>query len=206
MLSFRLLAIGDRTQATPAAAREVAEAGGPSVALLLRDRSLTVPELADWARAVVPLCHAFGTRVLVHGSPEAALLARADGVHLPEGASVAAARAVLGPALLVGASRHDDAGLRRAAEEGADYATLSPVFPSPGKGPPLGLDAFAALARGAPLPVVALGGIRPENCAPCLAAGAAAVAAIGAVWGCAPGESVARMLGEEATRRTGTNH
>jgi thiamine-phosphate pyrophosphorylase len=181
-LPFRLLAIGDRGQATTSAVRDLAEAGGPAVALLLRDRRLSPPERVEWARELLPICRASGTLLLVHASPEAALRAGADGVHLPGGASVREARARLGPGLLVGASRHDGAGVREAAEAGASYATLSPVFESPGKGMPLGLEAFAAVARTAPLPVVALGGVRPERCAACFEAGAAAVAAIGAVW------------------------
>ena len=192
-LPFRLLAIGDRGQITAATAREVAEAGGGAVALLLRDRTLDHGEVAAWARTVVAVCRVAGAWVLVHGWADVARDAGADGVHLPEGGSIEHAQAV-GPHALVGVSRHGAAGVAQAWEAGASYATLGPVFPSPGKGTPLGLDAFAAVARATPLPLVALGGVRPEHCVACRAAGAAAVAAIGAVWDGAPGENVRRLL------------
>jgi thiamine-phosphate pyrophosphorylase len=120
--------------------------------------------------------------VLVHGSAIVARESGADGVHLPERASVAAARSIVGAGALVGASRHDAEGVREAALAAADYTTLSPVFASPGKGKPLGLALFAEVARSSGLPVVALGGIVGENAAACRAAGAAAVAAIRGVW------------------------
>jgi thiamine-phosphate pyrophosphorylase len=69
--------------------------------------------------------------------------------------------------------------LQRAAAEGCDYATLSPIFASaskPGYGPPLGVHALG----GAPLPVYALGGVDETNAAACIAGGAAGVAVMGA--------------------------
>lgn len=101
------------------------------------------------------------------------------GVHLSEeGPSIAAARAALGDRR-IGASRHDAGGLGRSLL--ADYATLSPVLGSPGKGPALGWPAFTdALPEG--LPVLALGGVGPDQVATARQAGAAGVAAIRAAW------------------------
>jgi thiamine-phosphate pyrophosphorylase len=68
----------------------------------------------------------------------------------------------------------------RAAGEGADAAVLSPIFSSPGKGAPLGVEALAAAraAVGARVQLVALGGVTAASAAACFAAGADAVAAI----------------------------
>jgi thiamine-phosphate pyrophosphorylase len=181
-LPFRLLAIGDAEQATPAAARALVRAGGRDVALLLRDRALPDDEYAARVAALLPVCRRAGALLLVHGSAEMARLTGADGVHLPEGADVAAARALLGDIAWIGASRHDAAGVESAARAGADYVTLGPVFATPGKGEPMGLDAFSAIARSSAVPVVALGGVTARNAGACVAAGAAAVAAIRGVW------------------------
>ncbi len=84
---------------------------------------------------------------------------------------------------IVGRSCHSPAELSRAAEEGCDYAFLSPVFPTPSKpgyGPVLGIEGFARLLVG-DLPSYALGGIRPESVRVLLAAGAAGVAVMGPV-------------------------
>jgi thiamine monophosphate synthase len=68
---------------------------------------------------------------------------------------------------------------------GAEFATLSPIFPTrskPGYGPPLGLAALARLCSAAALPVYALGGVEtPERVHDCLAQGAAGVAVMGAI-------------------------
>jgi thiamine monophosphate synthase len=97
-----------------------------------------------------------------------------DGVHLAASDPMPSVRPVV-----LGRSCHSREGLVRAAREGCDYATLSPIFRSPSKpgyGPPLGVDAL----RDAPLPVYALGGVDETNAAACLAAGAAGVAMMGA--------------------------
>ncbi|MEU7869708.1 thiamine phosphate synthase [Dactylosporangium sp. NPDC049140] len=72
-----------------------------------------------------------------------------------------------------------------AAEDPADYVTLSPIFATrskPGYGPPLGLAALGRMAVVAPVPVYALGGVdTPARVRDCLDEGAAGVAVMGAV-------------------------
>jgi thiamine-phosphate pyrophosphorylase len=178
-----LLIITDRRQARRRL-EDVAQAAftGGCRWLSLREKDLAPAERLDLLRRLVVLGQKFGAVVGVHDDVEAALACGAGAVHLPDGASAAAARARLGPRVLIGVSAHDAAGIARAAAEGADYATLSPVFVSASKpeyGPALGLDGFAAAARKAALPLVALGGIDAANIASVLAAGAAGVAAMG---------------------------
>jgi thiamine-phosphate pyrophosphorylase len=70
-----------------------------------------------------------------------------------------------------------------ARDADADYATLSPIFPTaskPGYGPPLGVEALRAAAESG-LPVFALGGVLPENARSCREAGAHGVAVMGPV-------------------------
>ena len=146
-------------------------------ALLLLGASLR----AVTARAGVPL--------LVNDRVDVALAVGADGVHLPaDGLRVAEVRR-LWPAALVGASTHSEAELERAAEDGADFAVLGPVFDTPSKrafGSPLGLEGFAArsrkiAARWPSLPVFALGGVDAARAPLLRAAGAAGVGCISAV-------------------------
>ncbi len=79
--------------------------------------------------------------------------------------------------MIIGVSCHTTDEVRRAAAEGADFALLGPVFPSPGKGPPIGLGVLEEAARES-VPVLALGGITLENARACRDAGAAGIAAI----------------------------
>jgi thiamine-phosphate pyrophosphorylase len=128
-------------------------------------------------RALRPLTRRREVALLVSDRVDVALLGDADGVHLPEtGLGVVEARELLGSQRLVGASRHDRAGARAATAQGADYATLSPVFSVPGKGAPLSVAGFGAVARGSALPLYALGGVKGTHAAELLQAGAAGLA------------------------------
>ncbi|MGH3414273.1 MAG: thiamine phosphate synthase [Marmoricola sp.] len=97
---------------------------------------------------------------------------------------------------LVGRSCHTPAEVRRAADEGVDYATLSPYAATaskPGHGPPIDPAWLESDHR---VPVLALGGITPDNAASARAAGAHGVAVMGAVMRAAePGAVVAQLLG-----------
>ncbi|GIL41846.1 thiamine phosphate synthase [Roseiterribacter gracilis] len=141
----------------------------------LRAKTLGVgarTRLFDEIRAAAPsLC------LFVHGDP----VPGADGVHLGAAGSIAAARAA--GVKLIGISAHRRDELLRARDDGADYATYSPIFPTvskPGYGPALGLDALREAAREIALPLVALGGIELLNARACIDAGAQAVAVLGA--------------------------
>lgn len=140
-----------------AAARAVI-AGGAGV-LQLRLKHHSDRDALALARDVVAL----GTPVIVNDRVDLALLSGAAGVHLgDDDLPVAAARRVLGPTALIGATTRDLAGIRRAAAEGADHVGLGPVFVTATKRvphPPLGLDGLAAIARESPLPIVAIAGI-----------------------------------------------
>ncbi len=147
--------------------------------LSLREKDLPPPERLALLRRLVSLGKDRGAVVMVHDDLDAAEAARADGIHLPAGASVRSARARLGAAALIGQSVHGEDEIRRAAEEGADYVTLSPIFATASKpdyGPALGVD---ALRKQRSLPIIALGGVEPENIGACLAAGAAGAAVMG---------------------------
>jgi thiamine-phosphate pyrophosphorylase len=79
---------------------------------------------------------------------------------------------------------HNSIEAMRAKDGGADYVTLAPVFESaskPGYGPALGLDGLRAVVRDLAVPVLALGGIGPDDVQGCLRAGAAGVAVMGGV-------------------------
>ena len=88
--------------------------------------------------------------------------------HVPEG-------------FLVGASCHSLAEAQQAERDAADYVVFGPVFSTPGKvqyGAPQGISKLEEVCRGVRIPVLAIGGIMPENAAECIRAGAAGIAAI----------------------------
>jgi thiamine-phosphate pyrophosphorylase len=179
-----LLVISDRRQARQPLQQvvEAAFAGGCRW-FSLREKDLPAEDRHALLADLVALGRRYGAVVIAHEDVEAVAAVGADGVHLPSGGSLVAARARL-PGALIGASAHtadEAAALLRA---GADYVTLSPVFltaSKPGYGPVLGLDGLARIVAQVPGDIVALGGITPENAAACLAAGARGIAVMGEV-------------------------
>jgi thiamine-phosphate pyrophosphorylase len=109
------------------------------------------------------------TKILVNSRADVALAAGADGVHLPAKAPLQ----VL-PGLLVARSCHTLDEVREAA---ADFVTFGPVFASPGKGIPVGLEALRT-ACSLRKTVYALGGVDWDNAASCMDAGATGIAGI----------------------------
>lgn len=153
------------------------------VAVLLRRKEQSAAAQRAEAFALRALTRDTGASLLISGDLDLALACEADGVQLPEaGPSVSEARKELGSDRLVGVSAHTLGRISAAAAAGADYATLSPVFASPGKGTPLGVGAFGMAARASALPLFALGGVDIEAVVPLLRAGAAGIAVIRAVW------------------------
>ena len=129
----------------------------------VREKAMREAELLRLAAEVVRRAHARGARVLVNGSPEIALEAGADGVHLT---SEQLRQLDRRPGLeWVGASCHDAGELARAHALGADFAVLGPVRPTPShpgaRG--IGWDGVAALLGDCALPVYALGGLEPAD-------------------------------------------
>ena len=151
-----------------------------------REKDLPYEERLRLGREVAARAAEQGARLIVNGDPELADALGADGVHLGKGTvSVSAVRAG-GYAGLIGYSAHSGEEAAAAFAEGADFATLSPVFPTNSKfssGPLLGLDKFEREVTLAGGPVYALGGVGAENAATCLARGARGVALIGAILG-----------------------
>jgi len=158
---------------------------GGAVAVQYRDKSLDRALRLAQARALVDCCSQHGVPLIVNDDPELAREAGATGVHLGEhDATLAAARAVLGPNALIGVSCYDDAArAHAAARAGADYVAFGAFHASPTKPGARRADPslFAATA-GLGLPRVAIGGINRDNAAPLVSAGADLVAVISAIW------------------------
>jgi thiamine-phosphate pyrophosphorylase len=119
-----------------------------------------------------------GSRVLLHSDAALAAELGADGVHLPSN-RYDAIREAKALGLYVVASCHSLEELQKAAETGADAATYSPVFASPGKGNPKGLEDLKEIVGKIDLNIFALGGITtPEQVEQVAAAGAYGFASI----------------------------
>lgn len=144
---------------------------------LIQVRDKDLPERETFARAVLGLAQRHGARVLLNGGP-----AIGDGVHLTA-AQLMALKERPGQGL-AGASCHNAAELAHAMALALDFAVLGPVKPTPSHpgARPLGWDGFANIARGASIPVYAIGGMRRADLEDAWRAGAHGVAMISGAW------------------------
>ena len=117
-------------------------------------------------------------KVLIHGDHTLAQSSEADGVHLTS-LQLDEIPAAKEKALFVVVSTHSLGELKKAEELGADMATFSPVFETPGKGLPVGLEVLNSMTSQVNIPVLALGGIlTEEQIAACERSGAIGFASI----------------------------
>lgn len=161
-------------------------AGGARV-IQYRDKTSDAASREPIAGALNALCRAAGVPFLINDDVALAVAIGAAGVHLGrDDPEIDAARAALGPRVVIGVSCYDDLErARHAAAAGADYVAFGRFFPSRTK--PQAVPASPALLRAAraelKVPIVAIGGITPENGGSLIAAGADALAVIEGVFG-----------------------
>ncbi len=151
-----------------------------------RDKSHDSTRRLAQATALNALCQEHGVPLIINDDVELSFAIGAAGVHLgQDDADIATARARLGPRALIGVSCYDRLDLAlNAARAGADQVAFGAFFPSPTK--PTEIRAPLALLQQArarlDLPIIAIGGITPENAVALLAAGADYLAVVSGVF------------------------
>ncbi|MFZ2269397.1 MAG: thiamine phosphate synthase [Azonexus sp.] len=160
---------------------EAALAGGCRL-LQYRDKTSPMPERVRRAHALRDLTRRFNARLLINDDLALAALVHADGAHLGSAdGNLIAARAILGPDKILGASCYADfvAG-QRALQAGADYIAFGAAYPSPTKpqAARAGLELFSRARAELPVTCCAIGGITLDNAAPLITAGADLLAVI----------------------------
>lgn len=198
MLRTGLYAITDGPRHDLLEAASAALEGGAMV-LQYRDKTHDAERRLHEASALAGLCRRFDVPLIVNDDIDLAHSSGAAGVHLGEDdVGIAAARAALGRDAIIGMSCYDSLQrAREAAAGGADYLAFGAFFPSPTK--PAARHATAALLRDARefgVPLVAIGGISPDNGGPLIDAGADLLAVISGVFGAADVRAAARQYAD----------
>ena len=134
--------------------------------------------------------------VIVNDRADIALAAGAAGVHVGEAdLPVSAIRRFAPAGFIIGASLGGNAELANAKD--ADYVGIGPLFTTDSKGDAgkaIGIDGFRKLAELSGLPAVAVGGLSADRAAQVMAAGAAGVAVVNAIFKADDPESAARAI------------
>lgn len=168
------------------AAVEQAILGGARL-IQYRDKSHDAARRLAQAGALNELCQRHAVPLIINDDVELAAQVGAAGVHVgKDDPAFAIARACLGKNAVIGVSCYDRLDLAlEAARAGADYVAFGAFFPSPTK--PTEIRASVALLRKAraalSVPIVAIGGITPDNAPLLLDVGADALAVVSGVFG-----------------------
>lgn len=192
---LRLVAITDDAPERRATLieRTLAAVRGGATCVQLRLKNAPPREVVDVARALVA---AVSVPVIVNDRADIALAAGAAGVHVGDAdLPVVAIRRFAPEGFVIGASLGSDRELENARD--ADYVGIGPLFSSGSKtdaGEAIGIEGFKRLAALCGLPAIAIGGITPERVPQIMAAGAAGVAAINAIFKGSDPEAATRLL------------
>ena len=197
---LRLYAVTDRSWSADEADfwRRVSEAmeGGAQV-VQLREKHLSHEAMLRAAERFVALCRSYGAVSIINDDVEAAAASGADGVHVgQEDLEAGRARALLGPDKLIGVSAHNVEEALAAQAAGADYLGVGAAFVTDTKSDasPISRETIRAITAAVDIPVVAIGGIGPENILELAGCGLDGVAVVSALFARADTVEAARQM------------
>jgi thiamine-phosphate pyrophosphorylase len=192
---LRLVAITDdaEDQRLTVVERVAAAVRGGATSVQVRLKTATPREVVEIARAIV---NKVPVPVIVNDRADIALAAGAAGVHVGEADLPVSAIRRFAPAnFIIGASLGGNAELANAKE--ADYVGIGPLFATDSKGDAgkaIGIDGFKKLAELAGRPAIAVGGLSADRAAQVMAAGAAGLAVVNAIFRADDPERAARSI------------
>ena len=166
-------------------ATRVMEALGKRGAVHLRCSRASGRQFHDIAAELVGVQNRTGCWLIVNDRVDIARAVGAKGVQLASHSLLVAEALTVAPDMLVGASVHSVEEAVEAEQAGASWCVAGTIFETPShKGrPPARIEFVRMLATAVTLPIIAIGGVKPENVAELIDAGAYGVATIrGAAW------------------------
>ena len=184
---LRLCLVTDRGLARGRPLMQIVDAAvrGGVTMVQLREKAATTRAFLEEARALKSLLAPLGVPLIINDRLDIAMAVDADGVHVGQtDLPVDVARRILGPSNIVGLSISDARQILRPEIACADYLGIGPIYQQQTKedaDPPLSVEGFRRLRELTQMPVMVIGGLNPDNCAPLLAAGADGVAVVSAI-------------------------
>lgn len=180
-----------------------AVAGGVTM-IQLRDKQAGTARMIETGQALQMALAGTGARLIINDDVEAAIALGADGLHIGQDDMTAAvARARIGKAMILGLSVETET-LAAAVDPGVvDYVGVGPVFATSTKADhkqPIGFDGLARIVALAPVPAVAIGGLKRVHVADVLAAGAKGLAVVSAICGQPDPQSASRDFADAIVR------
>lgn len=172
-------------------------AGGATV-VQLRDKQADTARMIETGRALKAAMAGTGVSLIVNDDVDAAIALEAEGLHIGQGdMGVAEARRRIGPDMVLGLTVETPDLAAAIDPTLVDYAGAGPVFATatkPGHKEPVGLLGLTEIIAVAPVPSVAIGGLKADHARPVFAAGAAGLCVVSAICGQPDPEGATRLL------------
>ena len=130
-----------------------------------RDKDKTRREVFWGALRLREITRMFKACLIINDYADIALSVEADGVHLgQDDMPLREARSIMGNRI-IGISTHSVQEALEAARDGADYIGFGSIFHTSTKevGTPKGVEGLRAVKTASTIPVIAIGGIKPDN-------------------------------------------
>ena len=198
--SLRLCLVTDRGLAGGRSVVDIALAAvsGGATMVQLREKDATTRAFVEQARALMAALKPLGVPLAINDRLDVALAVDADGLHVgQDDLPVAEARRLLAPGKFIGLSITAVDQILRPDAEAADYLGVGPIYAQQTKrdaAPPLGVEGLRRARGLTRQPIVAIGGLTPDNSAPVLAAGADGLAVVSAIVAAGDPEAAARRF------------
>ena len=155
--------------------------------LQYRDKNSNKEQRKTQAKALRRLCGEYKIPLIINDDLKLAQRVDADGVHLgKDDPNIKAARAILGDDAIIGVSCYNQLSLaQQAVEAGATYVAFGRFFPSHTKPQaiPCSVDVLCEARQVLNCPLVAIGGIMPDNGSQLIKAGADFLAVVHGLFG-----------------------
>ncbi len=185
--ALRLCLVTDRELARDRPLVDVVGAAirGGVTMVQLREKTAPTRTFLEEARALKALLLPHRIPLIINDRVDIALAVDADGVHVGQkDMPVAVVRAMIGPNKIIGLSITNQQQVGNPDADLPDYLGMGPLYAQTTKADastPLGVEGFRALRGLTRKPVIAIGGLKADNSAPVLAAGADGLAVVSAI-------------------------
>ncbi|MBM3609242.1 MAG: thiamine phosphate synthase [Alphaproteobacteria bacterium] len=184
---WRLCLVTDRALARSRPLRDVVAAAvqGGVTMVQLREKDATTREFLEEARIMRALLKPLDVPLIINDRVDIALAVDADGVHVGQtDLPVEIVRQLIGPDKIIGLSITNAQQIARPDAAATDYLGIGPLYLQQTKknaSTLLGVEGFRALRAMTAKPVMAIGGMKADNSAPVIAAGADGVAVVSGI-------------------------
>ncbi len=179
---------------------ELAIKGGVTI-VQLREKNCLGKEFLRIARSVKEVTDAYEIPLIINDRIDIAVAVDADGVHLGQkDIPAGVAREMLGKHKIIGVSAYNAELALRAQKDGADYIGVGDVFGTSTKADThhVSYEELVKIRKTVKIPIVAIGGVKPEHMPRLAGTGVDGVAVVSAVLGAkniteAAGEMIRQM-------------